>query len=243
MGGDMKIIFGLALLLLTSCISHPVHPPAPVADQKAIKMFKIPTHTARVIFYMGQYTDSMFNRDARWPMDIYIGNKKIGNLGRRSDMIAADLSPGAYTFKAVGPDLSSFASMPLKLHLKAGNQYYLKTTEVDGQASTDSASGTSGFIVSLKQDQVSSGREAIAVHTLIAYYNNGSSPRRPISKPQQKEKIHAAAVQNRAPSMPATEKRAPDLEYKLKRIKSMYEQDLITKEEYDKKRKRLLNSF
>jgi len=240
--GDMKIILGLTLLLLISCVSHPVHPPAPLADQKAIKTFKVPVDKVRVIFYMGQYVDSVFNRDSRWPMDIYIGNRKIGNLGQRSDMIAADLSPGTYTFKAVGPDLSKFASKPLKLHIKSGHQYFLKTTEMDGQPSADRVSGTSrtyDLIVSLEQDPVSVGRDTIAVHTLTGYYS-GRAP----SNIQKKEKSTAAApVQNRALPAHVQEKATPDLEYKLKKIKSMYEQNLITKEEYDEKRKMLLNSF
>jgi len=86
---------------------------------------------SRVIFYLGDTIGSI-NVGSRIPMDIFIDGKLIENLGRRSDMVVADLTPGKHTLSANGmaefsPE-TTYLIKPTDVNLIAGKQSFYRVT-------------------------------------------------------------------------------------------------------------------
>jgi len=241
----MKLLLWLPLFALSACVANqPPHPAAPLSEQKIIQNFQIPQDRGRIVFYLGELIGT-FNVDLGVPMDISVDGKNIGNIGRQSDLIAADLPPGLHMLKAnsAREDYKT-TSTTLELNVSAGKCYFLKVNSKDARTTSEIAvaafvpfaGGNMHFETWLEQDVDSKGREEVANRTLVKYHIENIDPTSSV-KPQNM----ALPVTPRAPSTRSLSQ--VDLEYKMEKIKSMYDKGLITKSEYDNKRKELLNSL
>jgi len=236
-------------LFINSCATHaPVHQPASELEQRIVKGMHIPDNQSRVIFYLGDTIGSI-NVGSRIPMDILIDGKFIGNLGRRSEMVVADLTPGKHTLLANGmaefsPE-TTYLTKPTDVNFIAGKQsFYRVTLEESTATPSKKIFGISSplteamtYAVSLKKDD--RGVDDLSYHTVVAFYTTPSTTK-------QVKPIKQATKTSTKPAITPQEKTAiipDDIEVKMIKIKEMHKKGLITQSEYDSKRKSLLESY
>ncbi|MDQ6968561.1 MAG: SHOCT domain-containing protein [Mariprofundaceae bacterium] len=231
-------ILAFTLLLMSACTTHaPVHQPVSELEQRIVKDMHILDNQSRVIFFLGESIGAI-NVGSRIPMDIFIDGKFIGNLGRRSDMVVADLTPGKHTLLANGmPEFSpetKYLTKPMNVNLIAGKQSFyrvtLKSTTESSQKLFGMLSPSDAYTVSLKIDK--SGSDDLSNHTVVVLYSDPLSEQvtEPVRNPIHKTSNKPEVISN-------------DIVVKMTKIKEMHEKGLITQSEYDSKRKELLESY
>jgi len=237
--------FIATILLMSACAHAPVHEPVPLYKQNIVKDMKIPSDRSRVVFYLGESV-SMVNVGSRIPMDIFIDGKLIGNIGRYSDMVVADLVPGKHTLSANGmPEYDSelrYIAKEITVTLVAGEQYFYKSTLEDATPASQKESGmfsslatSTTYSVSLEKND--NGADDLSSHTVVTLYDE--APSKQVVKPikQQSKPVKQQHVDNEVVII------SNDIEVKMRKIKEMYEKGLITQSEYDSKRKSLLKNY
>lgn len=234
-------IIASAALLMSACTPHaPVHQPVSELEQRIVKDVHIANNQSRVIFLLGDTIGSI-NVGSRIPMDIFIDGKRIGNIGRRSDMVVADLIPGKHTLLANGmtefsPE-TKYLPKPMHVNLVAGKQSFYRVTlknttessqKLLGMLSPSTESLT--YTVFLKKDN--HGMDDLSSHTVVTLYSETpiKNAIKPVEKSNHKARTKSAVISN-------------DIVVKMTKIKEMYENGLITKPEYDSKRKALLERY
>jgi len=238
-------------LLMSACAHAPVHQPLPLYKQNMVKDMQIPNDKSRVVFFLGK-SSGMVNIEI--PMDIFIDGKLIGNVGRYSDMVVADLVPGKHTLSANG--ISEYDSeleyipQEITVNLMAGKQYFYRSMLKDATPASQKTSGilpsfttsTTTYSVLLEKDD--QGANDLSSHTVVILYNETPTkqPAEPIKQPVEpiKQQNKPAKQQHVDDKVVATPN---DIEVKMRKIKEMYEKGLITQSEYDSKRKSLLENY
>ncbi len=208
---------------------------------------KIPTDKSRVVFFLGKST-GIINVSSKIPINIFIDGKLIGNIGRYSDMVVADLVPGKHTLSANGmPEYDSelgYISQEITVTLIAGEQYFYRSTLRDATPASQETSGilpsfatSTTYSVSLEKDD--HGADDLSSHTVVILYDEtpAKQPAKPVKQPTEAANAKQQNADNDVVTAP------DDIRVKMRKIKEMYEQDLITQSEYDSKRKALLENY
>ncbi len=237
------------LMLMSACAHPPVHEPVPLYKQNIVKDMKIPTDKSRVVFFL-EKSEGIINISSKIPINIFIDGKLIGNIGRYSDMVVADLVPGKHTLSANGmPEYDSelgYIPQEITVNLIAGEQYFYRSTLRDATSASQETSGilpsfstSTTYSVSLEKDD--QGADDLSSHTVVILYDEAPAkqPAKPVK--QATEPANANAKQQNVGNNVATT--PDDIGVKMRKIKEMYEQDLITQSEYDSKRKTLLENY
>lgn len=240
----------LFIVLLSGCAVKYVQLPASTLDQNAVKNYEMDSNYSRVIFYSGKMSNVQLDTaELDRAIEIFIDNNKIGSVGNKEEMIAADLPPGTYSFKCNVPknDIDNSYTRADILTLPVGEKQliYMKANfhnETPAYGMMFGALGalaTMKFSMVLEQDTQSNGREAIASHRLVSRYIMPENSENSIN---EQIRLHEKVNQQQlAPN--STSQSENDLEAKMSKLKQLYDKGLITKEEYDLKRKELIEKL
>ena len=232
-----NIICLLSCLFLAACVATRInHPPAPLHQQSIVKQFQLGENVSRVHFFIG---DLVLNADSRIKMneavELYVNNVKIGLLGNSKEYIAIDLYPGTYTFKwmPISSGSDSCSPDPLQLSVIKGEVVFLKANMRDATPTAAMFLGAIGALAMAKQatyfEQDNSLRSNMNELTLVALNEDFKE---------------ALSIKKIAPDLTPTQEAAPaNVEKKLSDLKQIYEKGLITKEEYEIKRKELIDTL
>ena len=252
-----KSFFIFIFISLTlGCIATMKHPEISLVDRKIIQNYSVPANKGRVVFYLG-VVDNFLKPKVNRIADIYINEIKVGTIGNKEEMVVVDVPPNNYRFKwnfpqgAEGYD----RALPeiLKLHVQAGQTTYLAAnirTKAPPGAFLLGGLGAALFMKFypfFNQDTSANGQQAMVDHKIVLFEKNflepsSMAPEQPqfIQQPKQAgSEIEPIEKVNKTQQIEAK----PDLYKKLEKLKKMYDNNLITKEEYDKKRQELLNEF
>jgi len=231
-----KIICLFACFFLTACcLTRINHQPASLIEQKNVNQFQLDGDESRVHFFPGDMYvfDSIIKLNQ--VAELYINNLKAGTLGNSKEYIAVDLHPGTYDFKwmPIGLDAQYTQPEPLRLTIEKEELIFLKANFRDESPAAAMMFGVIGALVGLKFqsffEQDTSLRNNIHEYQLISLNENMKN---------------TLSIKNRKLDQSNTERAASnDLERKLSKLKIIYEKGLITKEEYDIKRKELIGEF
>jgi hypothetical protein len=243
----------LVFLSITGCAVRIEHPEIPLAEKEALHSSSLPANKGRVVFYLGKMFGVKMNRAA----DIYINEIKLGTIGNREEMVVVDLPPDNYFFKWNVPqedmDYSHTQPAILKIPVQGGQTTYLEANFIDKTSAAAYLFGAfagafAKFATVFDQDTMASGQQALDSHRVVLYERNFCE-QNIIATPNITENSLEATTNinhlgNQQSSVQTKTKQSNNDTYlRLEKLKNMYENKLITKEEYDSKRKELVNEF
>ena len=220
-------------LFLTSCV--PIAPQqlaSNVADQDA-KKFTAPDGKARVYLFHGPYRAcglfGCIDEKLNFLIGFYIDSLSIGTLSKRTGYFVVDVSPGRHVFQwkdiADNPDVTQGDT---EINLEANRTYFIRVRKGSGAELMFGALGALAVRPTGQIENVGeSGRVEIQEKSLVKP-NQDILKQLLTNKPSEK-------VDQVSSSPPPV-----GVKDQLVQIKLMFEQGLITKDEYDSKRKQLL---
>lgn len=228
------------LTLLTACATRINHSPAPLQQQSAVERFQIDENESRVHFFLGE----LFMKNSRGikineVAELYVNDVKIGLIGNDKEYMAIDLNPGFYSFKWMPIGTGSEKCEPEALQLSLSNNEFIfikanmrdASTTVPGAMLFGAIGAVAGTTVKLiTYFEPDSGlKDKIKEYKLVSLNQSFKQ-----ASPIKKLKTDQSSTKNSL---------SPSIENKLSELKSIYEKGLITKEEYDEKRKKLLEGY
>lgn len=231
-----KVFCLLACFFLTGCAANRInHPPAPLHQQSIVKQFQLNENESRVHFFLGDIF--MFGRKIKMNKiaEFYVNNVKVGTIGNDKEYLAVDLVPGTYDFKwmPTGLDSGYTQSESLQLTIEKGMLIFVKAIMRDVSPASAKIFGAIGaitgskFIAHLQQDaNLINNMNEVTLVTL----NEDIKKTLSIKKIEPDQTLLGKAPQT-------------NLEKKLAELKILNEKGLITKEEYDGKRKELIEKY
>ncbi|MDP3029158.1 MAG: SHOCT domain-containing protein [Deltaproteobacteria bacterium] len=231
-----KIIYLFFCFFLTACATRINHPPAPLQQQSTVERFQLDENESRVHFFLGEF----FMKNARGiqlneTADFYVNNVKIGMIGNNKEYIAVDLHPGLYSFKWMPTSTGSgyCEPEPLQLSIASGELIFMKANMRDVTSNLAYMFGPVGALAGVR---------------LITYFEQDTNLKNNIHEYKltllNEDIKKSLSIKKMEPEQSVTESAASnDVEKKLSELKKIYENGLITKEEYDIKRKELINKL
>lgn len=235
-----KTIYLLVCFFLTACATRINNPIAPLQQQSTVEQFQLDENVSRVHFFFGElFMKNSSGIKMNEVAELYINNVKIGLIGNNQEYIAIDLNPGHYNFKwmPIGSGSGSCEPEPLQLSISNNDLIFLKANMRD--AST-TAPGTMlfGAIGALAGTSVK----------LITYLAPDTGLKDKIKEFKlislNKTLKREFSIKKIEMDQPAAESsQSANMEKKLSELKSIYEKGLINKEEYDEKRKKLIEKY
>ena len=235
-----KVICFLICFFLTACATRISHPPAPLQQQSIVEQFKLNGNESRVHFFLGD----LFMKNASGikmneAAELYVNNVKIGLIGNDKEYIAIDFNPGLYNFKwmPIGAGSGSCEPEPLQLSISNNELIFMKANMRDASTTAPGAmlfgaigalAGTNVKIITYFEPD-SGWKDKIKEFKLILLNQSFKQ-----ASPIKKLKIDQPSMEN---------SQSAGIEKKLSELKSIYEKGLITKEEYDEKRKKLIEKY
>lgn len=223
-----KVICFLTCFFLTACATRISHPPAPLQQQSTVEQFQLDENESRVHFFLGE----LFMKNARGikmneAAEFYVNNVKIGLIGNNKEYIAVDLHPGLYNFKWMPISTGSGYCEPeqLQLSISKNELIFLKANMRDASTTNPDALlfGAIGAVVGTNVKN-------------IVYFEPDDNLKDNI-KEYKLVSLNESIKQN----IPYSS--SDGLEQKLSDIKELYEKGVISKEEYEEKRKRLIDQY
>ena len=235
-----KIIYLFFCFFLTACATIINHPPAPLQQQSTVERFQLDENESRVHFFLGE----LFMKNSRGikmneVAELYVNNVKIGLIGNNQEYIAIDLHPALYNFKwmPIGTGSGYCESESLQLFISNNELMFLKANMRDASTTAPGAM-LFGAIGALAGTNVK----------IITYFEPDSGLKDKIKEFKlislNQSFKHASPIKKLKIDQPSTENsQSAGIEKKLSELKSIYEKGLINKEEYDEKRKKLLERY
>jgi len=235
-----KIICFLLCFFLTACATRINHPTVPLQQQSTVEQFQLDKNESRVHFFLGE----LFMKNARGikmneAAELYVNNVKIGLIGNNKEYIAIDLNPGLYNFKwmPIGAGSGNCGPEPLQLSISNNELVFLKANMRDASTTAPGAMlfGATGAVVGTNVKTITYFEPDTTLKDIIKEYKLillNESFKQTFSI--KKNEIDKSYKENST---------SPGVEEKLIELKALYEKGLITKEEYDEKRKELLGKF
>lgn len=235
-----KIICFVTCFFLTACATRISHPPAPLQQQSIVEQFQLNGNESRVHFFLG---DLFMKNDSGIKMNeaakIYVNNVKIGSIGNNQEYIAIDLHPALYNFKwmPIGTGSGYCESESLQLFISNNELMFLKANMRDASTTAPGAmlfgaigalAGTNVKIITYFEPDTGL-KDKIKEFKLISLNQSF----------KQASSIKKLEIDQRSTENPPS----AGIEEKLSELKSIYEKGLITKEEYDEKRKKLIEKY
>ena len=233
----MNLLLILIVIMLQGC-SVPVklnQDSAPLADQDIVKHGTLAENYSRIIIYSGKVFSKTISFDLNRSIDILIDNKKIGVIGNKEEMIAIDLPKNTYSLKCkfseIKDNSETINSEILTLDINTSNILYFKVNYRSKTPATAALLGGLGagafakYSIVLEQDDPDAGKVNIENHKLVLRHLGIS------------EKLVDGVNYKQSNT------REDEVEMKISKLKQMFDGKLITKEEYDSKRKQLIEKF
>jgi len=244
-----RLLIAVAALLMIGCATRMEHPSASLTDQKMIRESAIEKGLARVHFYMGE--EEMYGAmiPINRSMEIFINNQSAGIVGNKNEFICVDLYPGEYSFvwRSVGTtDRSYEMPRPLVLNINESDLVFLSA-----DSSLTNSSLLAGGLLSAATMKLhptfnraySVGQQKISQKRLILRNTIIKDSVLPLKseKPETITSLKPAPIEEENKNQSA--KPETGIHEKLEQLKKLYDDNLITKEDYDKKRKELVDNF
>jgi hypothetical protein len=230
-----KTICFLACFFLTACATRISHPPAPLQQRSTVEQFQLDENESRVHFFLGEYFPYRdTNRSAKMNQaaEFYVNNVKIGLIGNNKEYTAIDLPPGIYNFKWTNP-AENHRQETLQLSIRSKELIFLKANMRNNASVYTTLLGPIGALATLDiftyLEQDPKLKNNLIEYTLVSLNKDFTS-----SVSTQKTELNKPQPEGEAAS--TTEK-------KLTELKSIYDKGLITKEEYDEKRKKIIEKY
>ena len=259
----MMIPLLLTVLLVTGC-SVPKLP-----DRQALAPNVLPEPSqekARVYFYLGYRKSGSYEGRMEYNFGhVYVNNKEVSYISIK-ETVAIDVSPGTHEIywkmhAFHERDKDFHAPVPYALTVKAGDVVYLEANELWVENSSASLLTAVGGVVGgaiagstvhgedYLEKEPTEGPKFLKEMTIVEYYDLSSSTAQNVETP----KISSGSEISRAATEPQdmevksaqveTYSRGDQVEEKLTRLKKMYEQGIITEEEYKKEKAEALETY
>lgn len=230
-----KIIYLFFCFFLTACATRINHPPAPLQQQSTVKQFQLDGDESRFHFFLGN--SILYGRSHKMneAANLFVNNIKIGTIGNNKEYLAVDLHPGTYTFKWMPISTGSGYCRPdpLQLSIAKGELVFMKANMRDVTSNLAYLFGPVGALAGVR---------------LITYFEQDTNLKNNIHEYKlillNEDIKKTLSIKKMEPEQSVTESAASnDVEKKLSELKKIYENGLITKEEYDIKRKELIDKL
>jgi len=205
-----------------------------------VERFQLDENESRVHFFLGE----LFMKNSRGikmneVAELYVNNVKIGLIGNDKEYMAIDLNPGFYSFKwmPIGTGSGNCEPEALQLSLSNNELIFIKANMRDASTTAPGAmlfgaigalAGTNVKLITYFEPD-SSFKDKIKDYKLVSLNQSFKQ-----TSPIKKLKMDQSSTENSL---------SPGIEKKLSELKSIYDKGLITKKEYDEKRKKLLEGY
>jgi len=228
--GFVEIVF--VLVFLAGCVSK-----VPPRESLTTEMPQINKGEGRIYFCLGKTNFGTKEIEYNIAGDLFINNQKIGYLNK-DEYIVVDLLAGSYEVYWVSYDTMSHTTKKNVITLKEDERKYMQASVLNRtnmKLGLIGALTTSDFENYLSEEPIS-GREKIKNSRLVEYLNLSTkiSSIEQLNKNENTEKVAEAD---------SNEDDLKSVDSKLGKLKNMYENKLITKEEYDAERKEVLDKM
>jgi hypothetical protein len=205
-----------------------------------VEQFQLDENESRVHFFLGElFLKNASGLKMNEAAELYVNNVKIGMIGNDKEYIVIDLNPGLYNFKwmPIGAGSGSCEPEPLQLSISNNELIFLKANMRDASTTAPGAM-LFGAIGALAGTTVK----------LITYFEPDTILRNNIKEYKlillnESFKQKASIKKLEIDQPPKENSPSAGIEEKLYGLKSIYEKGLITKEEYDEKRKKLIEKY
>lgn len=222
------VAYILASVLLMACATRISQPPAPGQQLSKVEQFQLNENECRVHFFLGElFFKSANGIKMNEVAELYVNNVKIGFIGNQSEYIAIDLYPGLYTLRwsPIGSGSEYCESEQLQLSISKNEYIFLKANMKDA-STTNPGALLFGAIGAVAGTNVKT----------IAYLA-------PDNEIKNNIKNYKLVSLNETFKTNFSSSPTDSLEQKLSDLKRLYEKGIITKEEYEEKRKNLIDHY
>lgn len=238
--------------LLYGCAVKIQQPEISMMESDYIRNKEVPKNKGRIVFYSGKMLGAQMNRAAV----VYIENTKIGTIGNKEELIVVDLFPGRYSFKWNVPmeDMDYSYTQPAinEVDVNSEQTLYFTANFLDNTSrEAKIASYIFGPVVTLasmkfitvfEQDSKANGKNALNSHKIVLYEKNFSANFSSNSNDKiLKQNLNGTNDESLA--LENLKNTNSEVKMKLEDLKNLYDNDLITKEEYDEKRKEIIEKY
>lgn len=232
----ITIILSL-IFILAGCA-----PQVPKRDSIKYNLPSMPVNHGRLYIFNGTLFSSweMDNNKYGSPGDIFVNNELVAGINRQ-EYIVIDLPVNTFEISWVpimaGVDMKKRKSKPLELNVSQGMTYFLAANTRDAGSNIGLWFGAVGYLASdlLYIDTLEEVNELSKTSTRLVDYkviNMTSFEEQKGSEKQNAQEISKDTINNNQ-----------DIESKLSKLKKLFEEGLINKEEYHLKRKQILEMF
>ena len=244
----MKSIFtvciklGSALLLslgiLTGCGTFQLPQLTSNATDHDLSQFRPSDGKARVYFFHGPVTtcraNSCIDQKLNFPFSIYIDGIEVGTLASRDNYLRADIAPGKHLMQWRDiVDSPEDIQGKMEISMESGHADFIRVSKGTSSELKPGALGSAAFKSTGQLENVGiAGRAEVLDKKLIV------ADREAIKRLSGSVSASKSAQEGSAP-VPSS----PTIGGKLTELKDMYERGLITKDEYDGKRKQFLDTW
>jgi hypothetical protein len=230
-------ILGLSLGLLTGCLTMPeLHLGSGPATVEPGQLHPA-EGKSRVFFFHGPLMTcaggSCIEQKLNFPFAIDVDGVQIGTLADRGSYLRADLEPGKHRVQWRDlRDSPEGEQGDMEISMERGAAYYVRVVKDSAAAPTSGTSNTAGVKITGRLENVGpAGQAEIAGKALIV---------------ADKAAVRQMALERTASGKEGDAQHGPAktaIGGKLSELKDLYDRGLITKDEYDSKRKKWLDDW
>lgn len=227
----------LLLGLLTGCLTIQGAPPDSTTAQAAPGQFQAPRGKSRIFFFHGPVKTckggDCIDQRLGFPFSMYIDGVQIGTLSDREHFLRADIDPGEHLLQWKDiRDSPEVEQGELVISMEGTNSYFIRVSKDNRIGPLSTATMPAGPQITGRIENLgTTGQAEISGKALIVADQEAI---RRISLGR------GTAEGNHYSQDPSV---GTSIRNKLAELKDLYDQKLITKDEYDGKRKQLLDSW
>lgn len=229
----------LSLGILTGCGTFQLPQLTSNAVDHDVNQFRPSEGKSRVYFFHGPVrtcqANSCIDQKLNFPFSIHIDGSQIGTLPSRDNYLRADIAPGKHLIQWRDVvDSPEDVQGKMEISMESGQAYFIRVSKGTNSELKPGALGTAAVKSTGQLENVGvAGRAEVLDKKLIV------ADRDAIQRLSGRASASNSAQESSAPvpSSPIT------IGGKLTELKDMYERGLITKDEYDGKRKQFLDTW
>jgi hypothetical protein len=229
----------LSLGILTGCGTFQLPQLTSNATDHDVKQFLPIEGKSRAYFFHGPVrtckSTNCIDQKLNFPFSIYIDGVQIGTLASRDNYLRADIAPGKHLIQWRDIiDSPEDVQGKMEISMESGQAYFIRVSKGTSSELTPVALGAAGVKSTGQLENVGiAGQAEVLDRSLIV------ADRDAIQRLSGRASASNSAQQSSSsvPSSPI------GIGGKLTELKDMYERGLITKDEYDGKRKQFLDAW
>jgi len=232
-------ILVVSLGILTGCGMLPSLQRTASDADSGIKQFRPAEGMAQVVFFHGPVrtckSSDCIDQKLGFPFSIYIDGIKLGTVTSRSNYLRADISAGKHVIQWTDiKDKPEVEQGDMEINMSSGQAYFIRVSKGTFSDFKPSAIGTATAVpTGLLENVGAAGQAEVLDRTLIVADRDAIQRLSGGAITRDPRREADASV----PALPAT------VRDKMTELKVLYERGLITKDEYDGKRKQFLDAW